>query len=64
MRRTTTRTSPRAAMRIFHRRAALILRNVAGVPTEPALKKTLSNPGAAEMNIERSIRSRSCCASG
>lgn len=42
----------RADLQIILRRAALMLRNVAGVPLEPAVEETLSSL-AAEMNIGR-----------
>ncbi|MCA0000982.1 MULTISPECIES: hypothetical protein [unclassified Mesorhizobium] len=44
---------PRADLQIILRRAALMLRNVAGVPLEPATDDAL-NSIAAEMKIGRS----------
>ncbi|TIM21297.1 MAG: hypothetical protein E5Y74_14445 [Mesorhizobium sp.] len=43
----------RADLQIILRRAALMLRNVAGLPVEPATEDAL-NSVAAEMNIRRS----------
>ncbi|TPL49253.1 hypothetical protein FJ937_17395 [Mesorhizobium sp. B2-4-4] len=44
---------PRADLQIILRRAALMLRNVAGVPLEPATDDAL-NSIAAEMKVSRS----------